>query len=134
MTSLYLRWGDLRDPRAAETYVRRSLVTTYTSWWRRRSWRERPTADVPDGTTTGLAAGHATDDLWLHLAALPRQQRAVVVLRFYEDLSVEETAALLGISTGSVKSHTSRALGALRVRLGPVTLRQAHSASPKGVS
>jgi RNA polymerase sigma-70 factor (ECF subfamily) len=120
LTALYLHWGSLRDPRAAESYVRRSLVTTYTSWWRRRSWRERPTADLPEAhaevLTTGVTGGDS-DEMWRHLGALPRQQRAVIVLRFYEDLSVDETAALLGISAGSVKSHTSRALGALRMRL-----------------
>ena len=134
LTTLYLHWGDLRDPRAAETYVRRVLVTTYTSWWRRRSWRERPTADIPDTApeTTGSVGG--SEDMWLHLKALPRQQRAVVVLRFYEDLSVEETAALLGISAGSVKSHTSRALATLRRRLGQAEPLPASSVAAGGVS
>lgn len=116
LTSLYLHWGSLRDRRAAESYARRCLVTTYTSWWRRRSWRERPTAELPDGIAPDSTSDRS-DELWRHLGALPRQQRAVVVLRFYEELSVEETAALLGISAGSVKSHTSRALAALRLRL-----------------
>jgi RNA polymerase sigma-70 factor (ECF subfamily) len=121
LTSLYLHWAGLRDRRAAESYVRRILVTTYTSWWRRRSSRERPTADVGDFPATP-GGGLEHDDLWWHLNLLPRQQRAVVVLRFYEDLSVEETAAMLRISTGSVKSHTSRALATLRVRLRPAGL------------
>lgn len=120
LTAVYLRWGRLRDKGAAEAYVRRTLVTTYTSWWRRRSWRERPTADLPEPSSPDPSrAGDDRDEMWQHLQALPRQQRAVVVLRFYEDRSVEETARLLGIGTGTVKSHTSRALDALRVRLAP---------------
>ena len=47
LISIYLRWDRLRDPGAAEQYVRRTLVTTYTSWWRRRSWRERPVSRDP---------------------------------------------------------------------------------------
>ena len=128
LTSLYLRWSTLRDPRSAESYVRRSLITTYTSWWRRRSWRERPTGELPDAAVAAFGTSGDADELWRHLSALPRQQRAVVVLRFYEDMSVEETAALLGISAGSVKSHTSRALGALRVRLEPPRQRLAEPA------
>lgn len=128
LTSLYLHWSRLRDPRAAEAYVRRSMITTYTSWWRRRSWRERPTADVPDREVAAVGTTGTSDEIWRHLSALPRQQRAVVVLRFYEELSVEETSALLGISAGSVKSHTSRALGALRVRLEPPNRRISESA------
>jgi len=131
LTSLYLHWGDLRDPRAAEAYVRRVLITTYTSWWRRRSWRERPTADLPDPVRASQGVGGG-DDMWVHLRALPRQQRAVVVLRFYEDLSVEETATLLGISAGSVKSHTSRALATLRFRLGRTPPCPANSAAAGG--
>ena len=133
LTSLFLHWSGLRERRAAEAYVRRSLVTAYTSWWRRRSSRELPLADIPDSEAEIPTRNGGNDDLWQHLNALPRQQRAVVVLRFYEDLSVEETAAMLGISAGSVKSHTSRAIGSLRMRLGTAGTR-AGSASSGGAS
>ena len=113
---VYTRWDQLRDPQAAEAYVQRTLVTTHANWWRRRSWHERPIAVVPDQVATIDAPGH-DDELWAALQSLPRQQRAVVVLRFYEDKSVEETAELLGVSTGTVKSHTSRALACLRLRV-----------------
>ena len=56
-------------------------------------------------------------DLWRHVQALPRQQRAVLVLRYYEDLTEAQTAEILGCSLGTVKSHTSRALAAMRLRM-----------------
>ena len=99
-----------------DTYARRMLYTTYLTWWRRR-WRfEVPAGDVPD--VTG-GADHADDVarravVRAGLARLSRQQRAVLVLRFFEDQSVEATAALLKCSPGAVKTHTSRALAALR--------------------
>lgn len=133
LTSLYLHWNGLRERRAAEAYVRRSLVTAYTSWWRRRSSREVPVAEIQDFEAETPTRNGGKDELWHHLSALPRQQRAVVVLRFYEDLSVEETAAMLGISAGSVKSHTSRAIASLRMRLG-TTGTPASSVSSGGVS
>ncbi len=119
LTKVYLAWDRIREPSAAEAYARRTLVTTYTSWWRRRSWHERPTDQAPDRPAPD--SSEALDDrtdLWRLLQTLPRQQRAVVVLRFYEDLSVPATAQALGIGIGTVKSHTSRALAALRVQLG----------------
>ena len=68
----------------------------------------------------GMDPGEAID-LWNQVQSLPRQQRAVVVLRFYEDLSEAQTAEVLGCSVGTVKSHTSRALGALRTRMSEAT-------------
>jgi RNA polymerase sigma-70 factor (ECF subfamily) len=119
LTSVYLRWSRLRDKGAAEAYVRKTLATTYTSWWRRRSWREHPQADLPERSASAdvTSGSDARNDMWVHLRTLPRQQRAVIVLRFYDDRSVEETAALLGIGAGSVKSYTSRALSALRIQI-----------------
>jgi RNA polymerase sigma-70 factor (sigma-E family) len=96
-----------------EPYVRRVLFTTYASWWRRRWNGERPTDTLPDAITpTPDAEGRR--DLVRALATLPKGQRAVVVLRFFEDLTEAQTADVLGVSVGTVKSQTSRALVALR--------------------
>ena len=100
-------------PDGFEAYVRRVLFTTYVSWWRRK-WRgERPTADLPE-TSTPTVDTDARNDLVAALATLPRGQKAVVVLRYFEDLTEQQTADLLGISTGTVKSQCSRALTSLR--------------------
>ena len=108
----WLAWGRIDGP--PEPYVRRVLVTTYTTWWRRR-WRgEHPTAHLPERPVAAVEPVEERDALWRALRDLPRQQRAVVVLRYYEDLTEAETAAALGISKGSVKSHAARALAALR--------------------
>ena len=99
-----------------EPYVRKILVNTYASWWRRR-WRgERPTDELPerDGTEDGDGAAES-HDLWVALGRLPRRQRAVVVLRFFEDMSEANCAELLDCSVGTVKSQTSKALAKLRV-------------------
>jgi len=134
LTKTYVAWRRLRDPEAAEAYVRRTMVTTYTSWWRRYG-RERVMAEVPSpgggtggGTGGGAGGGAGEPDreleavlsrsvLWPLLAELPRGQRAVVVLRFYEDLTEVETARHLGCSVGTVKSQSSRALSRLRQRM-----------------
>ncbi|WP_332248982.1 SigE family RNA polymerase sigma factor [Nocardioides sp. J54] len=96
-----------------EAYVRRVLFTTYVSWWRRR-WRgERPTGQLPEQPVA--SADHdARRDLVTALGDLPRGQRAVVVLRYFEDLTEQQTAAVLGVGVGTVKSQCSRALASLR--------------------
>lgn len=113
LASAWRRWGRIDDP---ESYVRRTLFTTYLTWWRRR-WR----AEVPASTPPERPAGgdHAAetanrDAVRRALARLSRQQRAVVVLRFVEDLSVADTAALLGCSAATVKVQSGRALATLR--------------------
>ena len=116
LTKVFLAWPRIREKTSAEAYARRTLVTTYVSWRRRRWWQERATGeDLERPERLNSAADH--DELWHSLQSLSRQQRAVVVLRFIEDQSVDEVARLLGITTGSVKTHTSRALAALRIRL-----------------
>src|SRR5215218_10233861 len=100
-------------PDSFEAYVRRVLFTTYISWWRRK-WRgERPTADLPEAPTTAMDSDER-NDLVAALAQLPRGQKAVVVLRYFEDLTEQQTADLLGINVGTVKSQCSRALTSLR--------------------
>jgi RNA polymerase sigma-70 factor (sigma-E family) len=107
------KWAGIGEEGRFEAYVRRTLFTTYVAWWRRRWNAERPTAQPPESPNRPADpdTGH---DVLAALARLPRMQRAVVVCRWFEDLSEAETAARLGISVGTVKSHGSRALAALR--------------------
>ncbi|MGY0234289.1 SigE family RNA polymerase sigma factor [Longispora urticae] len=119
LTKTYLAWRRLGEIGAVEAYTRKVLVNTATSWWRRRWTGERPTADLPDTPgPDGLDALVVRDELWQQVRRLPARQRAVLVLRYYEDQSEAETARLLGVSVGTVKSQASRALGTLRVQLG----------------
>jgi RNA polymerase sigma-70 factor (sigma-E family) len=119
LAKTYLSWRRIANANAVEAYTRKVLVNTATSWWRRRWHGERPTAELPDHAAAD-AIGQSVErhDLWQHVRALPNRQRAVLVLRFYEDLTEAETARLLGVSVGTVKSQTSRALTALRSQLG----------------
>jgi RNA polymerase sigma-70 factor (sigma-E family) len=119
LTKTYLAWRRLGRIEAVEPYARRVLVNVATSWWRRRWHGERPTAVLPEQSVTdGLDARLERDALWRHVKELPARQRAVLVLRFFEDLSEVDTAALLGVSVGTVKSQCARALATLRGRLG----------------
>ena len=123
------RWERLARDGVVEPYLRKTMITTATSWWRRK-WH----GEVPSGHGTALAARRApgwepvgggaafdaVDDrsvLGAALRALPPRQRAVVLLRYYLDMSEAETAAMLGCSQGTVKSQSSKALAALRGRL-----------------
>jgi RNA polymerase sigma-70 factor (sigma-E family) len=116
LAKAWFRWGTIGEP---EAYVRAVITNTYASWWRRR-WRgEVPTEYLPE-----RAAADATpdvderDQMWAALGRLPRRQRAVLVLRFFEDLTERQTADALGISVGTVKSQTARALASLRIDPG----------------
>ncbi|MDG4773108.1 SigE family RNA polymerase sigma factor [Solwaraspora sp. WMMD792] len=137
LTKTYLAWKRLGQIEAVEPYARRVLVNTATSWWRRRWHGERPTETLPERAGPDLIQQQLERDvLWRHVKALPARQRAVLVLRYYEDLSEAQTAALLNISPGTVKSQTSRALGTLRKRLAaeephlvPATVAPAVAAS-----
>ena len=113
LAKCWFAWARIDGP--PEPYVRRTLVTTYATWWRRK-WRgERPSGSLPDRPDpSGTATVEDRDALWRALGTLPRRQRAVVVLRYYEDLSEADTAVALGISTGTVKSQAAKALSALR--------------------
>jgi RNA polymerase sigma-70 factor (sigma-E family) len=122
LTKAWFAWSRIEgDP---EPYVRKVIVNTYSSWWRRK-WRgEQPAEDLPEEQGADHADGSAgSHDLWAALGRLPRRQRAVVVLRYFEDLTEAETARVLECSVGTVKSQTSRALAKLRIdpALEPVT-------------
>lgn len=114
LTKLYLKWGRARNPLA---YARRALVSTHIDASRRR-WRgERPTATVPDQPVEQVSTSEDRDELRRMLRGLSPQERAVVVLRYYCDLSEKETAAQLHLPVGTVKSAASRALTRLRVEV-----------------
>jgi RNA polymerase sigma-70 factor (sigma-E family) len=118
LTKTYLAWRRLGEIEAVEAYTRRVLVTTATSWWRRRWHGERPTATMPERASPDVIDEQVERQvLWDHVRELPARQRAVLVLRFYEDLTEAETARVLGVAVGTVKSQCARALGALRARL-----------------
>ncbi|WP_406074807.1 SigE family RNA polymerase sigma factor [Micromonospora sp. NBC_01638] len=119
LTKTYLAWKRLGGIEAVEPYARRVMVNTSTSWWRRRWHGERPTEVLPERAGVDEIAQQLDRDLlWRHLRELPVRQRAVLVLRYYEDMSEAQTAAMLDISPGTVKSQASRALATLRRRMG----------------
>jgi RNA polymerase sigma-70 factor (sigma-E family) len=108
------RWGRLSGN--PEAYVRQAMLRTFLSWRRRRWTGEVPTQELPDvGVDDATGAVDDRDRVWQALLRLPRRQRAVVVLRYFDDLSESETAHALGISVGTVKSQASKALASLRV-------------------
>jgi RNA polymerase sigma factor (sigma-70 family) len=108
---VYASWSRLREPDAV---LRRTLVRCWVDETRRPHRRERSVAEVPDRSVDAPER----ESLSHALAAVPPRQRACLVLRFYDDLSVAETARLLGCTEGTVKSQTSRGLEALRLVLG----------------
>ena len=119
LTKTYVAWPRLRDPGKAEAYTRKAITTTAITWYRRRSWGERPTDVVPERVRTDHVDDLTTRELlWEALQALPPRQRAAIVLRFYEDLSEARTAEVLGCAPGTVKSQVSAGLRKLRDHLG----------------
>ena len=107
------RWDRIDDH---EAYVRRTLVRTYAGWRRRRWTGETPAHPLPDSpqTTDESTASDLRADLLRILGELPPRQRAVVVLRYYEDMAESDVAEVLGISPGTVKSQAARGLSRLR--------------------
>ena len=112
LTKAWFAWARINDDDPVR-YVRRVLVTTSVSWHRRLWIRERPTDVLPE-LPTEVEESPAAHDLWVAIGHLPPRQRAVVVLRYYEDLTEAETAHLLGCSVGTVKSQCSKAMTKLR--------------------
>ena len=95
-----------------EPYVRKVIVNTFASWWRRKWNGEQAYAALPDRPIHDIDEDR--HDLWTAMGRLPRRQRAVVVLRFYDDLSETDAATVLNCSVGTVKSQTNYALRRLR--------------------
>lgn len=124
---LYLAWNKVAHVENLDGYVRRVIVNENTSWWR-RAWRRNEI--VVDGVPEQRHSGHDAiadvaqrDALWSIVLGLPPRQRAAVVLRFYEDLSVQQTAQILGCTEGTVKSQTSKGIAAMREALQEVSER-----------
>jgi RNA polymerase sigma-70 factor, ECF subfamily len=131
LTKTYLAWRRLGQIETVDAYARRVLVTTATSWWRRRWHAERPTAVIPERVTADRFDEQVERQaLWRHVRGLPPRQRAVLVLRFYEDLTEAETARVLGVAIGTVKSQAARALATLRERLAVDGVEPAAPADP----
>lgn len=115
----YVAWSRLRDVSNAEAYARRTVVTTAISWRRRRSFHEQPSDLLHDVAVADPAEGVAAHTSAVAaLRTLPPRQRAAVVLRYYEDLSLARTAEVMGCSVGAVKSHVSTGLSRLRDQFG----------------
>jgi len=126
----YPRWARIQrdDP---EGYVRKIMINTWSSWWRRK-WRgEVPAARLPDtaGPDEFAVADHR-HALRAALAQLPPRQRAVVVLRYHQDLSEAQVADLLGVAVGTVKSQAAKALATLREQAA--LTEYGHTSAPTG--
>jgi RNA polymerase sigma-70 factor (sigma-E family) len=110
----YPRWRRIQAG-SQEAYVRKIMVSTWSSWWRRR-WRgEVPTAQLPDAAAPDqYAESDRRQTVGAALSRLPARQRAVLVLRYHQDMSEHQIAQLLGVSPGTVKSQAAKALARLR--------------------
>ncbi|MGI5246727.1 SigE family RNA polymerase sigma factor [Dactylosporangium sp. CA-139066] len=115
-----LAWPKISKADDPEAYVRKILYHEHVRTWRRRRWREHSIADVPERVQHHDETNQTVLRLVLRdaLSKLTPKQRAVIVLRYFEDLSESDTAQALGIAVGTVKSQTSHALGRLR-KLAP---------------
>jgi RNA polymerase sigma-70 factor (sigma-E family) len=117
LVMVHRHWRKVHPEGSPYAYTRAALVNQSTSWWRRKRVDEK-LGDIPahadHGTRDAYAGVDNRDALIKALRELPPRMRAVVVLRYYDDLTEAETAHALGISVGSVKSQTSRGLDRLR--------------------
>lgn len=114
----YPRWHGIADKALADAYMRRVMINTRTEWWRSRKLEEVPSAELPDATVDDGADQRADREMLADaMRVLAPKQRQVVLLRHYGQLSTEETARALGMTTGTVKSTLHRALARLRYEL-----------------
>jgi RNA polymerase sigma-70 factor (sigma-E family) len=118
---MYAVWRRVAQIGAPDAYARRTLINAYRSTLRRPSRREYLTDVIPEQAAAQSGSPEERDVLLRALAELGQSQRAIVVLRYWEDLSVIEVAEVLGLSQGTVKSQASRALATLRGRLSDLT-------------
>jgi RNA polymerase sigma-70 factor (sigma-E family) len=115
LAKTYLAWDRIEDRSALDGYVRRAIVNTHISWWRRRRVEEYPTDEIPDQVVADhTGASDLQESMRRAVDRLPQRMRAAVVLRYYEDMTEAEVAEVLGVSLGTVKSTVSRAVAKLR--------------------
>lgn len=116
MVRLYPKWHLVEDAELPLAYVRRALANAFVNQQRRAVRRELAYADLPERPDQRDAFGQVVDrdEIWLRLATLPERQRAALVLRYFEGLSDDDTAAALGCRVGTVRSLISRGLASLR--------------------
>lgn len=113
----YRHWRDVQHSQHPQAYVRRVMANQRISWWRRRRVAESD-APLPDRAGPERSTGiEERDELWRALRKVPPRTRAVLVLRYWEDMSEADVARTLGCSVGSVKSQASRGLRRLRAVL-----------------
>jgi RNA polymerase sigma-70 factor (sigma-E family) len=128
MLRLYVVWPRLARRDALDAYARRVVVRTFLAENRRSRWRREQLTDAPPDTPAASTGDSAERVLLVRaLSVVPPKQRAVLVLRYWNDMSVDEVAAALRCSAGTVKSQAARGLATLRQRLGP------HFAEPSAV-
>ncbi|GIM94819.1 RNA polymerase sigma factor [Paractinoplanes toevensis] len=134
LTRTHLAWRRLADTGNAEAYARRTMYHLQVSWWRRRRVAEVLAGSLPEAAGADHA-GPVSLRLALRAALLrlSAKQRAVLVLRFFEDRTESEVADLLGVSVGTVKSQTARALGRMRVIAPELGAELTGARSRKGV-
>ncbi len=122
LTKVAARWGRIHT--SPEAYVRQVMYREQVSWWRRRArHRETPMADLPDQAAAVPDISAETRlSLQQALRALPAGKRAVLVLRYFEDLPEAQVASILGCSVGTVRSQTHKAITQLRAALGSAGL------------
>jgi RNA polymerase sigma-70 factor (sigma-E family) len=120
LVKAYQSWDRIDDPSALDTYVRRVMVNTHISGWRRRRVDEYPTDELSDEPTAEDAVWDRDlrDVVQPAIDRLPRQMRAAVMLRFYADMTEPEVAAALGVSVGTAKATVARAVAKLRKDAG----------------
>lgn len=125
LAQAYVAWWRIHEPGAREAYVRRILARTAVRQRRRRAWLGEHLVPEPPDDPVSDGSEHVDQRLtvWPLLGALTPRQRAVVVLRYYEDLSEAQIADALGCSQGAVKSHASRAIATLRSQMDPEHIR-----------
>jgi RNA polymerase sigma-70 factor (sigma-E family) len=121
LVRVHRRWSRIHREDGPEPYVRKAILRQYLSWRRKRSSTEVPLSELPDPPPpAGNDRPGLLDDMWWMLATLPRKQRAVLVLRYYEDLPDADIARLLGCAPATVRVHAHHGLERLRATLRPV--------------